>query len=55
MYGYQGGKKGGWDELGSGGWHIYSTDATYKTDNSIEPAAQHRELYSTLCADLNGK
>ena len=27
----------------------------YKTENQREPTVQHRELYSVLCGDLNGK
>ena len=27
----------------------------HKTDNSWEPTVEHRELYSVLCGDLNGK
>ena len=27
----------------------------YETENSGEPAVQPRELYSTLCGDLNGE
>ena len=27
----------------------------YKIDNKREPTVPHRELYSVLCGDLNGK
>ena len=30
-------------------------DTVYKIDSYREPAAQHRELSSVLCGDLNGK
>ena len=33
MYGYEGGKEGGWDELGDWDWHIYTVDIMYKIDN----------------------
>lgn len=44
--------KGGWDELGDWAWRIYTT--MYKTENSGEPTAQHRKLYSTLCSYKEG-
>ena len=46
------GERGGWDELGDDAWHIYTT--VCKTDSWWEPAAQHRELSSMLCDDLDG-
>ena len=33
MYGYQGGKGRGWDELGDWDWYIYTTDTMYTIDN----------------------
>ena len=27
------GKKYGWEELGDWGWHVYTIDNMYKTDN----------------------
>ena len=27
----------------------------YKIDDKWEPTVEHRELYSVLCGDLNGK
>ena len=44
--------KGG-DELGDWDWHIYTI--MYKIDNLWQPNIQHRELYSMLCGDQNGK
>ena len=31
------------------------TDAMYKMDNKCEPAVEHRELYSLVWGELNGK
>ena len=55
MYGYEGGKEGGWDELGDWDWCIHTIDTMCKIDNWWEPITQHRELYVELCGDLNGK
>ena len=46
------GKKG-CNKLGDWHWHIYTT--MYKLDNQWEPTLYHRELYSVVCGDLNGK
>ena len=43
------------EELGDGDWCTNATETVYQIDNWWEPAAQHRELSSVLCGDLNGK
>ena len=52
MYGHQRGR-GKWDKLGD--WDIYIYPTMYKIDNKWELTVEHRELYSMLCSDLNGK
>ena len=44
-----------WDGLGDCGWHTHTTESLYEIGDWGEPALQHRELYSVLCGDLNGK
>ena len=34
---------------------IQIIETMHKIDNQREPDIQHRELYSALCGDLNGK
>ena len=46
--------RGGGDEPGDSGWHIYSTDTTHKV-NEWGPSVQHREVYSVLCGEVNGQ
>ena len=43
------------DELGDWDWHIYTIDTLYKVDDQWEPPVEHREPYSELPGDLNGK
>ena len=35
--------------------NIYMTDTISKIDNQWGPIVLHRELYSVLCGNLNGK
>ena len=37
------------------GIDTHTIETMHKTDNSWEPTAEHRELYSVLCGDLNRK
>ena len=48
------GRREGWDKLGDWDKYIYSIDTMYKIDN-WESTVEHKELYSVLCGDLNGK
>ena len=54
MYGYQGGKG-----VGGRNWEIeidiYTLLILCIKQITNEPTVQHRELYSVLCGDLNGK
>ena len=44
-----------WGELGDWDWHVHSIDAMYKIEHQWKPTVEHKELYLTLCGDLNGK
>ena len=54
LYLQKGGKEGS-DELGDWNWHIYTTDTVYKIDNEWESTVLHRDPYSVLCGDIDGK
>ena len=41
----------GWIET----WRLASNTTVCRIDNWWEPTVEHRELYSALCGDLNGK
>ena len=38
-----------------GAWEGHVHTATFKMDNQQGPTVQHTELYSMLCANLDGK
>ena len=48
-----GGEDAGRDSQGVWDGHVYT--AIFKMDNQQGPTVQHRELFSILCNNLNGK